>query len=151
MSRRGKYLAYEIRKSSGFAGDGSKVRGFAPSLVVLRGLQRGKSKSPFAILSFNRQRRFLSHARKKAGLKSLLRTQSVKRRLLREKSWCRRRRLSHARKKAGLNLLLRTQFVNSRLFPARGKRYSRRRHSAASRRKTTAFRRRRKAPLRGAK
>ena len=40
-----------------------------PFLVVLRGFQRGKSKSPFGILSFDRQRRFLSHARKKAGLK----------------------------------------------------------------------------------
>ena len=29
-----------------------------------------RSKSPFAILSFDRQRRFLSHTRKKAGLKS---------------------------------------------------------------------------------
>ena len=69
MSRRGKYLTYESRKSSGFAGDGSKVRGFAPSLVVLRGLAKGENRnSPFAILSFDRQRRFLSHVGKKAGL-----------------------------------------------------------------------------------
>ena len=50
-------------------GENPRKGAAAPFLVVLRGLQRGKSKSPFAILSFDRQRRFLSHTRKKAGLK----------------------------------------------------------------------------------
>ena len=45
----------------------------APFLVVLRGIVKGENRnSPLTMLSFDRQRRFLSHMRKKAGLKPSL-------------------------------------------------------------------------------
>ena len=66
-------------------------RGIASSLVALRGIVKGTGlprESPLTILSFDRQRRFLSHAGKKAGLKTLQRKPSVQkdcRRQLRSK------------------------------------------------------------------
>ena len=50
-----------------------------------KGIAKGTGlprKSPLAILSFDRQRRFFSHAGKKAGLKTLQRKPSVQKRLL---------------------------------------------------------------------
>ena len=59
-------------------GENPRKGAAAPFLVVLRGFAKGEIRnSPFAILSFDRQRRFLSHMRKKAGLKTPLRKHSV--------------------------------------------------------------------------
>ena len=52
-------------------GENPRKGAAAPFLVVLRGFVKGEIRnSPLTILSFDRQRRFLSHMRKKAGLKS---------------------------------------------------------------------------------
>ena len=54
------------------SGENPRKGAAAPFLVVLRGFAKGGNRNPpFAILSFDRQRRFLSHMRKKAGLKTL--------------------------------------------------------------------------------
>ena len=55
------------------SGDDPRKGAAAPFLVVLRGIVKGENRnSPLTILSFDRQRRFLSHMRKKAGLKHSL-------------------------------------------------------------------------------
>ena len=55
------------------SGDDPRKGAAAPFLVVLRGIVKGENRnSPLTILSFDRQRRFLSHTRKKAGLKTSL-------------------------------------------------------------------------------
>ena len=42
-----------------------------PFLVVLQGIAKGENRnSPFAILSFDRQRRFLSHVEKESGVET---------------------------------------------------------------------------------
>ena len=54
------------------SGENPRKGAAAPFLVVLRGIVKGENRnSPLTILSFDRQRRFLSHTRKKAGLKTL--------------------------------------------------------------------------------
>ena len=54
-------------------GENPRKGAAAPFLVVLRGIVKGENRnSPLTILSFDRQRRFLSHMRKKAGLKHSL-------------------------------------------------------------------------------
>ena len=61
-------------------GENPRKGAAAPFLVVLRGIVKGENRnSPLTILSFDSQRRFLSHTRKKAGLKTLLRKHSVQR------------------------------------------------------------------------
>ena len=55
------------------SGENPRKGAAAPFLVVLRGIVKGENRnSPLTILSFDRQRRFLSHMRKKAGLKHSL-------------------------------------------------------------------------------
>ena len=62
------------------SGENPRKGAAAPFLVVLRGIVKGENRnSPLTMLSFDRQRRFLSHMRKKAGLKPLLRKHSVQR------------------------------------------------------------------------
>ena len=60
------------------SGENPRKGAAAPFLVVLRGIVKGENRnSPLTILSFDSQRRFLSHTRKKAGLKTPLRKHSV--------------------------------------------------------------------------
>ena len=55
------------------SGENPRKGAAAPFLVVLRGIVKGENRnSPLTMLSFDRQRRFLSHMRKKAGLKHSL-------------------------------------------------------------------------------
>ena len=77
-------------------GENPRKGAAAPFLVVLRGIVKGENRnSPLTMLSFDRQRRFLSHMRKKAGLKHSLFWQDRKEWAAGgiPHGWCRKNRL----------------------------------------------------------